>query len=58
MLEPPEIGVLASLGCATLRVIRRPIVSIMATGNELVDINQPLSLGKIHNSNTYTIAAP
>ena len=56
-LRPSEIGVLASLGRTTVRVIRRPIVAILATGDELVDISQPLPAGKIYNSNTYSLAA-
>lgn len=57
VLRPSEIGVLASLGRPAVAVIRRPIVSILATGDELTDIDQPLPAGKIYNSNTYTIAA-
>jgi len=57
VLRPSEIGVLASLGRTTVRVIRRPIVAILATGDELVDISQPLPAGKIYNSNTYSLAA-
>ena len=57
VLRPSEIGVLASLGRSLVSVIRRPIVSILATGDEIVDIEQPLPLGKIYDSNTYTIAA-
>jgi molybdopterin molybdotransferase len=57
ILRPAEIGVLASLGHSIASVIRRPAISILGTGDELVDIEQPLSPGKIHNSNTYTIAA-
>ncbi|MGD2064903.1 MAG: molybdopterin-guanine dinucleotide biosynthesis protein B [Dehalococcoidia bacterium] len=57
VLRPQEIGVLASLGCSAAPVIRRPIVAILATGDELIDVDQPLAPGKIHNSNTYTIAA-
>ena len=57
ILRPAEIGVLASLGHSTASVIRRPIVSVLATGNELIDPGQPLLTGKIYNSNTYTIAA-
>jgi len=57
VLRPSELGALASLGHSTARVIRRPIVAVLATGNELIDIDQPLTAGKIHNSNTYTIAA-
>jgi molybdopterin molybdotransferase len=57
VLRPQEMGVLASLGHSTALVIRRPIVAILATGDELVGVDQPLPPGKIYDSNTYTIAA-
>ena len=57
VLRPQEIGVLAALGHSTALVIRRPIVAILATGDELTSVDQPLAPGKIHDSNTYTIAA-
>ena len=57
VIRPAEAGVLASLGKSRVRVIRRPVVAILATGNELVEINQPLPPGKIYNSNTYSVAA-
>jgi molybdopterin molybdotransferase len=57
VLRPQEIGVLASLGQSTAVVVRRPIVAILATGDELTGVDQPLASGKIHDSNTYTIAA-
>jgi len=57
VIRPSEVGVLASLGHSTVMVIRRPVVAILATGDELVDINQPLPVGKIYNSNTYSVAA-
>ncbi len=57
VLRPQEIGVLAALGHSTAPVIRRPIVAILATGDELTSVDQPLAPGKIHDSNTYTIAA-
>jgi len=57
VLRPSEVGVLASLGRTTVRVIRRPTVAILTTGDELVDINQPLPAGKIYDSNTYSLAA-
>ncbi len=57
VLRPQEIGVLASLGRSTALVIRRPIVAILATGDELIGVDQPLAPGKIYDSNTYTIAA-
>jgi molybdopterin molybdotransferase len=57
VLRPQEIGVLAALGHSTALVIRRPIVAILATGDELIGVDQPLAPGQIHDSNTYTIAA-
>ena len=56
-LRPSEIGVLASIGKATVGVIRRPVVAILATGDELVEIDQPLPEGKIYNSNSFSIAS-
>lgn len=57
LLRPSEIGVLASLGYKTVRVIRRPIVAILATGDELLEPGEPHQPGKIYDSNTYGIAA-
>lgn len=57
LLRPAEIGVLASLGRATVRVHRRPVVAIVSTGDEVVDLGQPLQPGQIRNSNSYTLAA-
>ena len=57
LLRPQEIGVLASLGCATALVVRRPKVAVLATGDELMDVDQQLTPGKIYDSNTYTIAS-
>jgi len=57
VIRPPEVGVLASLGRSGVKVIRRPVVAILATGDEVVAIDQPLPAGKIYNSNTYSVAA-
>ncbi len=57
VIRPSEAGILASLGRNKVKVIRRPVVAILATGDELVDITQPLLPGKIYNSNTYSVAA-
>ncbi len=38
-------------------MIARPVVAIVATGNELVEVGQPLPRGKIYNSNSYSVAA-
>jgi molybdopterin molybdotransferase len=57
VIKPAHIGVLASLGKRQVNVIRRPRVAILATGNELVELDQPLPPGKLYNSNSYTMAA-
>jgi molybdopterin molybdotransferase len=56
-IRPSEIGVLASMGLAKIKVIRRPTVAILATGDELTNLGEPLAEGKIYNSNTYSVAA-
>jgi molybdopterin molybdotransferase len=57
IIRPAEVGVLASLGRSTVSAIARPVVAIVATGNELVEVGQPLPVGKIYNSNSYSVAA-
>jgi molybdopterin molybdotransferase len=57
LIRPQEIGVLASLGRAAVLVHRRPRVAILATGDELLEVHEPLKPGKIRNSNEYTNAA-
>lgn len=57
LIRPQEIGVLASLGVAKVAVIRRPKVGILATGDELIGVEEPLRPGKIRNSNGYTQTA-
>jgi len=54
---PWEIGVLATLGWATVPVVRRPHVAVLSTGDEVVDVDQPLQPGKIRNSNGYLLEA-
>ena len=57
VLRPSEIGVLASLGMPRVRVIRRPVVAILATGDELLRLGEPVEPGKIYDSNSYSMAA-
>jgi len=57
VIRPSEIGVLASLGYSSIRVHRDPVISLLITGDELVDINSELKMGKIRNSNEYSLMA-
>jgi molybdopterin molybdotransferase len=57
VVRPAEVGMLASLGCASVRVHRRPVIAVLATGDELADITSNLPPGKINNSNSYSIGA-
>lgn len=50
-------GTLASQGISYPEVYRRPLVGIISTGNEVIEIDEPLAAGKIRNSNRYTLAA-
>jgi len=52
-----EIGVLATLGWANVLVTRRPHVAILGTGDEVIDVDEPLRPGKIRNSNSYLLEA-
>lgn len=54
-LASGHIGLLASLGKAKVSVTRSPRVAILATGDEVVDVNDKLKPGTLHNSNTYTL---
>jgi molybdopterin molybdotransferase len=57
VVRAAEIGVMASLGKKLVSVYRRPRVAILATGDELVAIDEPITPGKIRNSNEYSNAA-
>jgi molybdopterin molybdotransferase len=57
VLGPAQIGVLASLGLGEVMAIRRPHVTILSTGDELLRPGQPLEPGKIYDSNTFSLAS-
>jgi len=54
-LNCAHIGILASLGRPRVKASRRPKIAVLATGDELVDVNQRLGPGKVRSSNTYTL---
>jgi molybdopterin molybdotransferase len=56
-ITPGVIGVLATVKCAQVQVVRHPRVAILSTGNELEDIDDPVDPNKIPNSNSYALMA-
>jgi molybdopterin molybdotransferase len=57
ILRPARIGMLAALGRSFVSVHQRPLVAILATGDELVDVDEPPSPWQIVSSNSYALAA-
>ena len=56
-LEPQDIGLLATLGIVKVKVIRRPRVAILSSGDEIISPDAPLEPGKIRDSNSFMISA-
>src|SRR5665811_1362329 len=56
-IGPAAVGLLASLGHSQVQVHRKPRVAVLATGSELVGVDQDLAPGQIRDSNSYTAAA-
>jgi molybdopterin molybdotransferase len=57
LIKAGEIGVLASLGIPVVDVVRKSVVSILATGEEVVDLDSEFKMGQIRSSNNYTLTA-
>jgi molybdopterin molybdotransferase len=56
-IDPAAAAVLAAVGRGRLRVGRRPVVAVLVTGDELVDVWETPSRGRIRNANGYAVAA-
>ena len=56
-IDPATIAVLAAVGNARVKVGRRPTVSVLITGDELVDVGDSPARGRIRNSNGYALMA-
>jgi molybdopterin molybdotransferase len=56
-IGPAELGVLASVGRASVVVGPRPRVGVVTTGDELVGVDAPLVPGAVRNSGAYVIPA-
>jgi molybdopterin molybdotransferase len=54
-LTPADLGLLASLGIAEVKVMRRLRVAFFSTGDELRSLGETLEEGQIYDSNRYTL---
>ena len=50
-----ELGVLASVGIAGVRCLRRPRVAVVTTGEELIEPDEPMRAGGVRNSNAWSL---
>lgn len=57
IIRPAEVGILSMVKKAQVPVYRPPTVAILATGDELEALDEPLNPEKIPNSNTYSTMA-
>lgn len=55
VLRPADLGLVASLGIATVRVLRPLRVALFSTGDEVRDLGEPLAPGCIYDSNRYSL---
>jgi molybdopterin molybdotransferase len=56
-MNPAAIAIAASVGKGALQVFHKPVVAIVATGDELVEVGVQPGAAQIRNSNSYSIAA-
>jgi molybdopterin molybdotransferase len=57
VLGAAHLGLLATAGVTTVEVVRRPVVGVLSTGDELVDGGGPLAPGQIRDSNRLALVA-
>lgn len=55
VIGPAHIGMLASTGNAVVAVYQKPLIAVIATGDELIDIDGDATSGKIVSSNSYSL---
>ena len=50
-----DIGIIASTGISKINVFKKPKIALISTGDEVIDVGNILTEGKIYNSNKYSI---
>lgn len=56
-INPGISALLATFGYSEVPVAKKPVIGLLATGSELLDVDEPLQAGKIRNSNTHMISS-
>jgi molybdopterin molybdotransferase len=54
-LRPQDVGALAGIGITRIQVFKRPVVSIISTGDEIVPPDSPLKPGQVRDINSYSL---
>lgn len=57
VLTPASLGILHTLGITAVSVYRKPVLSLILTGNELVHAGELLHYGQIYESNSITLSS-
>lgn len=57
LIDPGVKASLATFGYDRVKVAKKPVIGVIATGTELLDVHEPLEPGKIRNSNAYMICS-
>ncbi|MFA1818745.1 gephyrin-like molybdotransferase Glp [Virgibacillus oceani] len=57
LINPGVKALLATFGYAQVQVAKKPVIAVIATGTELLEVNESLQPGKIRNSNAYMITS-
>ena len=55
-ISAADVAILASVGRAEVAVGRRPRVAVISTGDELVDVGQPIAAHQVRRSNIYVVS--
>jgi molybdopterin molybdotransferase len=57
LIKPQDISVLASVGCTSVDVGRMPVISVISSGDELVEPSEKPGISKIRNTNSWQLLA-
>lgn len=55
-LRPQDVAALAAIGITKIKVYKKPIVSIISTGDEIIPASSPMRPGKVRDINSYNLA--